>query len=246
MKKHLLILITTLAALTGTTKAQTNLSLDIGYSNTGYSHTFRNEAAFDATLPRGQEARIAPRIGFRFGENLAAGLQIEVAYSSYTFTDGFYNPVNTTWEESATTDETLLSASAGAYLRLRLAQAGRLSLHLELSGSYAIGFGSEIRTETRVGDGNMVRTMRRRQQNTITARLVPVAEYAFNSHISAEARFNLTALAFTATRTLRWPYGTVSHVRGADPESQTDTRQFGIGLNTLHASPVTLGLSYTF
>ena len=244
MKRFLIIGCMLVAAAIAS--AQVNLSLDVGYGNRDYDYTAQGLSAYDGGLPRGQSVFIAPRVGYSFGSGVGIGVQLGVGYSSYQYLDGFFDPTAQEWRQSAEVDATLLTSSAKAYLRVRCVDAGRLSLHVEVSGSYSLGWGKDARTEVRVNDYWKVEMVRSLTERAFYAQAVPVFNYVLGKHFGVDLYLNLAALTFSSTTTEQWPYVIKNTEPGEAPETKTTVRDFNVGLNALNTRLLTLGFCYTF
>lgn len=230
----------------GLLRAQVNVGLDVGYGNKGYSYTKQGLGAYNKDLPKGQSAYLAPRVGYVWGEVVSVGVQLGAEYSSFDYADGYYDPIGLSWLQSAATNETMFTASARAYLRLRCAGSGRLSLHVEISGIYSLGWGKDTKTEYRSTDGWDVTMFSRLYERQLCAQVLPVINYAFNNHVSMDVYLNLAAVTFASTTTTQWPYVVKDMAAWGDPESVTSQQEFNAGFNSLNASLLTVGFGYTF
>ena len=226
--------------------AQVTLSLDLGYSNKGYSYASKGLNAFNGSLPKGQECYLAPRISFALTDGVSLGIQLGAGYSSYDYAEGFYAPTTSGWRQSAAVNQTMLTTSAGAYLRLRCASIDNLSMHIEIAGSYGLGWGWDQRTEYRASDGSDVDMKRRHTEQSLCIQVVPVATYAFSDHVGMDVHLNLAALSFVSTTISQWPYGIKGWPVADAPESKTVEQEFSIGVNALNTSLLTIGFGYTF
>ena len=230
----------------GLLRAQVNVGLDVGYGNRGYSYTQQGLSAYNKVLPRGQSAYLAPRVGYVWGEAVGIGLQLGAEYSSYDYADGFYDPISLGWQQSAALNETVFKASARAYLRLRCVGSGRLSLHVEVAGIYRLGWGRDTKTEYRATDGWDVAMYSRMYEQQLCAEVLPVINYAFNSHVAMDVYLNLAAVTFGSSTVRQWPYVVKDMVTSGEPESVTNQQLFNVGFNSLNASLLTVGFGYTF
>ena len=235
-----------LLLVSSVTMAQVDLSVDLSYGNKGYSYMERGLHAFNGELPKGQECYLAPRVGFTVSEGVSVGVRLAARYSSYDFAEGYFDPEVYGWQRSALTTETMVAASAGAYLRIRCANMGRLSLHVEVIGSYGLGWGQDVRKEYRAVDGWEMEMTRRAAQRCVSVQVVPVASYTLGDRVSVDWFLNLAAVTFGSTTVSRWPYRIENGIADEDPESKTVTREFAIGLNSLNTSLITMGVRYCF
>lgn len=226
--------------------AQTSVSLDVGYGNQGYSYMEQEMPAYDGSLPRGQSCYLAPRLGYTWANGVGMGLQLGVGYSSLHYAEGYYDPIVGAWQQSGTTTNDLFSVTASAYLRVRCYAVGSLSLHMELSGSYGMGWGNDIRNERSAIDASYITMRRHTEERSIRARLLPVICYAFGDHVDVDLYLNIMALAFDSTTTDRWPYAVGNMPEVDTPQSTTTEQGFNIGLNALNTSMLTLGFRYNF
>ena len=226
--------------------AQVNLSFDVGYGNRGYRYVEKDINAFDGGLPRGQSCYFAPRIGFVLSDDVTVGVQLGAEYSSYDFVEGFYNTEKLGWQQSATVNQTMLRTSARAFLRLRCLGDGRLSLHVELSGGYGLGWGWDKRTEFRATDGWNLEMQRQVTEQRLCMQVVPVMNYAFSSHVGMDVYLNLVALTFSSTVTEQWPYSIKDYPPVEESESKTTVQEFNVGMNALNTNLLTVGFSYIF
>ena len=242
MRQVLFIL---LAFVATTAAAQVQLSFDVGGSYKAYRYTEGGLAAMDGTLPAGGEGHLTIRAGYAWGRVVGAGLLLGGGYSSYTFTDGLYNPNNGKWEESATTIRNGLTLSGGIYLRLAILHKGPWSVYAELSALYDRLDGMESRSEQRVSGLYPLALSRNRLEQNITARISPLLCYSFSPHWSADLRLDWVALTLLHTRATTYPWlqeGDVS----SDAASETQTTQVGMGAHLLPNSGIALGFSYLF
>ena len=226
--------------------AQVNLSLDVGYGNRDYDYSVQGLSAYDSSLPRGQSVYFAPRVGYTFERGVGIGVQLGVGYSHYQYLDGFYDPTAQEWRQSAEVDATLLTTSARAYLRVQCVEVGRLTLHVEVSGSYSLGWGYDERTEVRVNDYWKVEMVRNLTERAFYAQAVPVFNYALGKHFGVDLYLNLAALTFSSTTTAQWPYVIKNTDPVEAPETKTTIRDFNVGVNALNTRLLTLGFCYTF
>ena len=227
-------------------RAQVTLSVDLGYSNKGYSYQMQGIPAYNGLLPSGQACYFAPRVGYTFRGEVGIGMQLGVGYSSYDYVDGYYDPEAHGWQQSALTNSSLLAATAKAYMRLRFAEVGAFSFHVELSASYSHGWGTDSRMEYRASDAWKVEMVRRQRLQFLSAQAVPVINYAFGKHVSADLYLNLAALTFSSTTTALWPYGIKNVATTEEPETETTTQEFVVGINALNTNVLTIGFNYTF
>lgn len=232
--------------LSWVTMAQVEVSMDLGYGNKGYSYMERGVLAFDGELPKGQEGYFAPKVGFIVSDGVSAGVRLEARYGEYDFAEGYFNPELQGWQQSALTTETMLAVVAGVYLRIRCADRGRLSLHVELMGSYGLGWGQDERTEFKASDSWEVNMTRKTAQRCVNVRVVPVATYALGEHVGVDLYLNLAAISFCTTTLSRWPYRMKDGTTDNDPLSKTVTKVFDIGLNALNTSFLSMGFRYVF
>ena len=226
--------------------AQVNLSMDLGYGNKGYSYSEKGIDAYNGSLPKGQSCYFAPRIGYVLNDEVSMGIRLGVSYSSYDFADGLYDSERLGWQQLSATTQTMLTAKAGAYLRIRCLDAGRLSLHAEIMGSYVMGWGWDQKTEYRATDGWDLKMTSRLAQRSVGVQVVPVANYALGEHVGMDVYLNLAAITFSSTTTSQWPYSIKEYPPVEEPESTTVSQVFDVGVNTLNTSLLTLGFSYTF
>ena len=220
--------------------------MDLGYGNKGYSFMERGLLAFDGELPKGQEGYFAPKLGFAVSDEVSAGVRLGVRYGSYSFAEGYFNPEVHGWQQSALTAETLLAVSAGAYLRIRCVNMGRLGLHIEVMGSYGLGWGQDERTEYKASDSWEVEMTRKTTQRYMNLQVVPVATYALGEHVGVDLYLNLASISFCTTTLLRWPYHMKDGTTDIDPLSKTVTQEFSIGLNAQNTSLLSIGFRYAF
>lgn len=245
MSKHLLLLSSYLIVLTSLA-AQVTMSLDVGYGNKGYDYKWQGLPAYDGRLPRGQSCYLAPRVGYRFSDEVCLGVQLGAGYSSFDYEEGYYDPLSSAWKQTATTNSSMLNAMAKGYLRLRCFGTGNLSLHVELSGAYGMGWGWDTRNEPKALDNSDLTMKRRQTERSLCAQVVPVANYAVSDHWGVDLYLNLAALTFVSTTVEKWPYGVAGVATADQPETETTTQTFDIGLNALNTSLLTIGFGYTF
>ncbi len=243
--KRLLFLVTYLLVFV-LAQAQLALSVDVGYGNQGYSYRWQGLPAYDGSLPRGQNCYLAPRVGYQFGDEVSIGLQLGAGYSDFDYEEGYYDPLSSAWQRSATTNSSMLNATAKGYLRLRLFGTSSLSLHVELSGAYGMGWGWETRVESKATADMDLRMKRHRTERSICAQVVPVAYYALNDHWGVDLYLNLAALTFVSTTVEKWPFGVMGMETAQQPESETTTQTFDIGVNALNTRLLTIGFGYRF
>lgn len=227
-------------------RAQMTLSLDLGYGNRGYSYQWQGLSAYNGDLPKGQSCSLAPRVGVRVSEGVEIGLQLGVDYSSDRYTDGFYNPVQSQWQQSATTNVDKLGASARGYVRVLCWRGGSLSLHLEMAAMYGMSWGWEHRNEMRAVELNELLTSRRQRERCMAVQLLPVATYVVSDHVEVDCRINLWALTLGSVTSYQWPFAVDGVATNPLPESTTTQQLFDFGVNALNGRLFTLGFSYVF
>lgn len=226
--------------------AQVSVSVDVGYGNKGYTYQSKGINAFDGSLPRGHSYYFAPRIGFLVSDGLRMGVQLGASYSSYDYVDGFFDSERLVWKQSSLLKQTVTTASATAFVRFRCLSEGQLSLHLEVSGTYGLGWGQDNKTEYRITDGSELDMQRQLKQRRLVAQVVPVLCYSFNKHIEMDVYLNLAALSFSNITTKQWPYIIKNYTPAEDSETTNTQQEFNIGVNALNSSSLTVGFGYTF
>ena len=242
MRPIILILFVFVAS---TAAAQVQLSFDVGGIYKTYRYSEGGLAAMDGSLPAGGEGHATLRAGYAWGGTVGAGLLLGGGYSSYSYTDGYYSPLNGKWEESSTTVSGGLCLSGGLYFRLALLHRGPWAVYAELTTLYDRLDGEESRSEIRATGLYPVEMSRRRLQQDIMAHIAPLLCYSFGPHWTADLRLDWVALTFLHTRTNTYPW----HLEGGSSQeagSETLTTQLGLGAHLLPHSGVTLGFSYQF
>ena len=234
--------------------AQKTLSFDFGYGNRGYSYSEKGLDAFDSSLPEGQYVHFSPRIGFELGEGVMAGVKLGVSYSSYNYAEGYYDAENAGWQELASTTSSVLSLSGGAFLRMRVAEVGKLAFHIEVAGLYRYGWGKDYRTEYKVSFfREKVDMSRKSVEQEVTLSVVPVVSYELTKHIGVDFYLGFASLYWIGTTIERWPYFTTSGYFGNnpptvsdEPDSKTTTQRFDAGLSGQSGSLLSVGFNYVF
>lgn len=232
--------------LFGLLHAQVYLSLDMGYGNKGYGYSEQGVPAYDGSLPKGQSCYIAPEVGYAFNDYVAMGLQLGMDYSAFNYAEGFYDPIEATWQRSATLNSRILTAVARGYLRLCCFTTGNWSLHAEIACSYSMGWGWDTRNEIRALNDTEMRMKRDRTDRSFGVEVVPVASYAISHHVGVDFYLNLASLNFISTTTTLWPYNVGGMAASKKPESETTTQDFNVGINTLNTNLLTIGFYYMF
>jgi len=242
MRPIILILFVFVAS---TAAAQVQLSFDVGGIYKTYRYSEGGLAAMDGSLPAGGEGHATLGVGYAWGGAAGAGLMLGGGYSSYLFTDGYFNPDKGSWEESATTTRSGFCLSGGFYFRLALLHRGPWAVYAELTTLYDRLDGEEARNEIRATGLFPVEMSRRRLQQDMMARIAPLLCYSFSPHWTADLRLDWVALTFLHTRTNTYPW----HLEGGSSQeagAETLTTQLGLGAHLLPCSGVTLGFSYLF
>lgn len=231
--------------------AQWGISANLSYGTKGYQHTQGGLASFDNTLPKGHEFNFSPRLGFSINGAVELGIDLGIGNSNYTYSNGIYNPNNETYFESPKTTYSLFTYSAGGYLRVRVGDWGKLTLHLEASAGYRYGLGVITNVEQRAhpsyGSSETITTVKALVINQMYATITPVFNYSLGKHASLDAYLNFASLMFDRTHSCN--YSDYYSNRGIEDkylESETTTHEFNIGLQALTTSLISLGFSYIF
>lgn len=246
MRRQLFFIIAMMAFCVA--EAQVSVTADLGFSRDGYSFTRSGANAFDNSLPRGWNFSFSPRAGYSLNDDVTVGLQLGVGYSDYTYTDGFFDPLVGTWRQSQVRQVSQLDLSAGAFVRMKAMAWGKLSLHAELLASYGHGFGKVVTTEYEVHTMWDVKVSQRCGTGLFEMLLTPVVNYAFTEHIGMDVYVNLLSLSYSRTRERLYGQTVPDARTNADAEivSETVVSHFGVGVNALHTSLITLGVGYKF
>lgn len=239
------IILILFALVATTAAAQVQLSFDVGGSYKAYSYSERGLEAMDGSLPAGGEGHLTLRAGYAWGHAVSVGLLLGGGYSSYTFTEGYYNPLNSKWEESATTIRNGLGISGGLFFRLALLHKGPWSIYAEFTGLYDRLDGQESRSETRTSGLYPLEMSRHRLQQDLSARIAPLLCYSFGPHWTADLRLDWVALTLLHSHTIAFPWLQEGY-DGQDAASETLTTEVGLGAHLLPHSGITLGFSYLF
>lgn len=241
--KKTLLAIFLLAATTVPAYAQLFISGNIEFSNIGSTRS----QGFDNTQPQGMALGVTVQMGYQFSETFKAGIQAGISNSLFTYTDGFYDRDALAWKQSITDDRTLMTAGGGLFVRIRCAEAGLLSFHLQLSGNYAYGMGASTVVEQRANEDMPNKTRRDFTRNTLEVKLVPVATYALSQHFGIDLYADLLSIAYRHDKqTNMLPIDLLVTSKSAGVDYTFATSTIETALKAQQASLLTVGLYYQF
>lgn len=221
---------------------QVSVSADVSFSSESFSHEEAGATAFDKTLPRGSSFSFSPRVGYELRDGVTVGLQLGFSRSSYTYTDGFYDPVAERWTQSQVREVSDLCVSGGAFLRARVLTVGKFDIAVELLASYGRSFDEVTTTEYEAHTSWDVTMSDRYRGGRIDVSLTPVVSYAITKHLGVDAYVSLLSLQYNRECVKKIGDETV----GGEVKSKTTTSHFGAGAKGLSAGLLTLGVSYSF
>ena len=226
--------------------AQVGVTADLSFGCDKYSFTRGGVNAFDKTLPQGSSFRFSPRVSYGLKDGVEVGLQLGVGHSVYSYTDGFYDPIAELWRQSQVRKLSQLDLSAGAFVRGQIATFGNLTLHLELLASYGRSYGNVTTTEYDATSMWEVVVSQRCNTGRFDVMVTPVIHYALTEHVGMDAYINALSLSYSRARQTLFGREVPQSYQDPEVSSETVTSHFGVGLNALNTSLITLGVGYSF